>query len=228
MKGIYPLLIILLLSPLSTSAVEEPAYTEVGFKIGDVFEFVVMDGDFIFSKYSVLAGETFNMTVKTLPEEGFRVSQIEIQYKNNTYLQPMSTNMPSEYFIYNNWTYWTETMTYNRTYYNTTYIGSVSSNDTSFTFNWMYESETQIVEWYAVYDLNGVIISEKGTENGVGTRHFERVFPVESDTEVTPTSFIITSNPEATIIDPLPFSLSYLLFLFLPILSKIKNRLKKT
>ena len=167
------------------------------------------------------------MTVKSLPEEGFRASGIDFQYGSNTYLRPMHTNSRLEYFIYNNWEYWTEIGTYNRTDFNS--IGSVSVSDTSFIFNGTFGLDTEdVVNWYLVYDLNGVIISEEFMVNGVLKRHFERVFPIESTTEPTTTTLIITSNgatiTDATIIDPLPISFPYLYFLFLPILLKIKYR----
>ncbi|MCE7736985.1 MAG: hypothetical protein GPJ54_19020 [Candidatus Heimdallarchaeota archaeon] len=222
-------LIIFFLLLISASAVEEPDYTEVGFKIGEVYNFIVKENNYTFSKYTVPTDETFNMTVKSLPEEGFRVSQIDFQYKNITVSQPMSANKLSEYFIYNNWEYWTEIWYRNQTDLNTTYIKSVSSNDTTFTFKGSSESATEVSNWYYLFDLNGVIIIEKFTENGVMIKHIERVFPKASSTEMTPTSYIVTSNgetiTEATIIDPLPFSLSYLYFLFLPILLKFKSRL---
>ncbi len=216
---------------VSVSAADEPAYTEVGFKVGDVYEFIVKDaGTVFFGIFTISPGETFNMTVKSLPDESFRVSEIEIQYKNNTHLEPMHANMQTDYFIYNNWEFWTEMGTYNRTFSNTSsIIGSVHSEDTTFTFNATIISGTEVINSYLVYDLNGVIISEISKVNGIVAKHFERVFPVESNTEFTPNSYIITSNgetiTEATIIDPLPFPFSYLYFLFLPILLKFKSRL---
>lgn len=216
---------------VSVSAAEEPAYTEVGFEVGDVYEFIVKDTETVFfGIFTISPGETFNMTVKSLPDESFRVSEIDFQYKNRTSSEPMHANMQTDYFIYNNWEFWTEMGTYNRTFSNTSsIIGSVHSDDTTFTFNATIISGVEVINSYLVYDLNGVIISEKSKVNGIVAKHFERVFPVESNTEMTSSSYIITSNgetiTEATIIDPLPFPFSYLYFLFLPILLKFKSRL---
>lgn len=220
---LFSVIFLLLLIP--ASAVEEPAYTEIGFDIGEVYEFVVLDIELnFFGAFPVPQDELFTMKVNTLPEEGLRASQIEFTYENSTYLRPMHADIQTDYFIYNNWEFWVEKGTYNQTYFNTTSIGSVSSNDTSFTFNGLIETETQILDLNALYDLNGVIISEIFSENGVLKRHFERVFPIESDTELTSPPFIISENSEATIVDPLPLSFSYLYFLFLPLLPKIKYK----